>query len=110
MDQDKVSFEEFSRIDIRIGKIVDAQPIPSSKKLIRLMIDIGGAIKTSVAAIGDNYKPDQLSSKLVVVVTNLKPRKVFGVESEVMILAALDGPNVSILQPDKQVSAGSKVT
>ncbi|MEM2873467.1 MAG: methionine--tRNA ligase subunit beta [Nitrososphaerales archaeon] len=106
----EVSFEEFSRLDIRIGKIVDAQQIPGSKKLIKLTIDIGGVTKTSVAGIGDDYKPDQLSSKLVAIVTNLKPRKVFGVESEVMILAALDGPNVSILQPDKQVKAGSKVT
>ncbi|MEM3382557.1 MAG: hypothetical protein QXD42_02085 [Nitrososphaerales archaeon] len=93
-----------------MGKIVDAQQIHGSKKFMKLMIDIGGAIKTSVAAIGDNYRPDQLSSKLVAVVTNLKPRKVFGVESEVMILAALDDSITSILQPDKQVSAGSKVT
>ncbi|MCP8313133.1 MAG: methionine--tRNA ligase subunit beta [archaeon] len=110
MNEEKVSFEEFSRIDIRIGKIVEAQQIAGSKKLIKLMIDIGGVVKPSVAAIGENYKPDQLLSKLVAVVTNLKPRKVFGVESEVMILAALDGPNVSILYPDKQVSSGSKVT
>ena len=89
---------------------MDAQPIAGSKKLIKLMIDIGGTVKSSVAGLGDYYKPEQLLSKLVAVVTNLKPRKVFGVESEVMILAALDGPNVSILNPDKQVSAGSKVT
>jgi len=110
MNKEEVSFEEFSRIDIRIGKIVDAQPVSGSKKLIKLMVDIGGMVKSSVAGIGENYKPEQLLSKLVAVVTNLKPRKVFGVDSEVMILAAIDGPNISILNPDKQVSAGSKVT
>ncbi|MGQ9718682.1 MAG: hypothetical protein ACUVWK_02380 [Nitrososphaerales archaeon] len=97
-------------MDIRIGKIVDAQQLPNSKKLIKLMIDIGGVVKQSVAGLGDNYKSEQLLSKLVAVVTNLKPRKIFGVESEVMMLAALDGSNISILNPDKQISAGSKVT
>lgn len=106
----EVSFEEFSRIDVRVGKIVDAQPVPGSKKLIKMMIDIGGEVRPSVAGIGESYTPEQLKSKLVAVVTNLKPRKVFGIESKVMILAALDGSKISIVQPDKEVSVGSKVT
>jgi len=84
--------------------------LPGSRKLIKLMIDIGGVVKQSVAGLGDSYKPEQLLSKLVAVVTNLKPRKIFGVESEVMMLAALDDSNISILNPDKQISVGSKVT
>ncbi|MCP8303907.1 MAG: methionine--tRNA ligase subunit beta [archaeon] len=95
---------------MKVGKIIDAQKVAGSKNLMKLMIDIGGAVKQSVAAIGDEYEPEQLKSKLVAVVTNLKPRKIFGLKSEVMILAALDGSNISILCPDKQVGTGSKVS
>ncbi|NWG09927.1 MAG: hypothetical protein HXX80_06470 [Nitrososphaerales archaeon] len=68
--------------------------MPGSKKLIKLMIDIGGVVKQSVAGLGNSYKSEQLLSKLVAIVTNLKPRKIFGVESEVMMLAALHGSNI----------------
>lgn len=95
---------------MRIGKIIDVEKLSGSKKLLKLRIDLGSAIKQSVAAVGDNYSPEQLKSKLVVVVTNLKPRKVFGTQSEVMILATLDGSSISLLTPDKQVNLGSKIS
>jgi methionine--tRNA ligase beta chain len=106
-----VSFEEFSKIDMRIGRIIEAEPVPNSKKLLKLKIDLGGGVvKQSVAGLADQYKPEELKSKLVAVVTNLAPRKIFGLESEVMLLAAVDGDKVSILQPDKQPKEGSKIT
>jgi len=95
---------------MKVGKIVNAQKLSGSKNLIKLIVDIGGAVKQSVAALGNEYEPEQLKSKLVAVVTNLKPRKIFGLESEVMILAALDGSTISIICPDKQVRAGSEVS
>ena len=97
-------------IDIKVGKIVEAQEIAGSKNLIKLMVDIGGTVRQSIAALRDEYEPEQLKSKLVAVVTNLKPRKIFGQKSEVMVLAALDGSAISILCPDKQVGAGSKIS
>ncbi|MEM2634223.1 MAG: methionine--tRNA ligase subunit beta [Nitrososphaerales archaeon] len=105
-----MSFEEFSKIDLRIGKIVEAEMVPGAKRLIRLKIDLGGEIKQSIAGLGEHYKPEDLKSKLVVVVTNLKPRKIFGLDSEVMLLAAIDGQTVSLIEPDKKISVGSKVT
>ena len=105
-----VSFEEFSKIDMRIGRIVEAEPVPNSKKLLKLKIDLGGVVKQSVAGLAEQYKPEELKSKLVAVVTNLAPRKIFGLESEVMVLAAVDGDKVSLLQPDKQAKEGSKIT
>ncbi|MCS7116203.1 MAG: hypothetical protein RMJ31_03055 [Nitrososphaerota archaeon] len=93
-----------------MGKIVEAEMVPGAKRLILLKIDLGGEIKQSVAGIGEQYKPEDLKSKLVVVVTNLKPRRVFGLNSEVMLLAAVDGQTISVIEPDKQISAGSKVT
>jgi len=105
----EVTFEEFSKIDMKIGKIIDAQLVPGSKKLLKLQIDVGGQKKQSIAAIGDQYTIESIIAKLVVIVTNLKPRKIVGQDSEVMLLAALDNRVVSILQPDKIVNAGSKV-
>jgi methionine--tRNA ligase beta chain len=105
-----VSFNDFSRLDLRIGKVVSAERVPGSKKLIRLQIDVGGKTRQSVAGLGDQYKPEALQSKLVAVVLNLEPRKLFGVESQVMLLAAIDGDKVSVLSPDQAVAPGSKVT
>ena len=106
----KVSFEDFIKLDCRVGKIVEAEMVAGAKKLVRLRIDIGGVMKQSIAGLGEQYRPEDLQSKLVAVVTNLQPRKIFGQESEVMLLAALDGDTVSLLRPDRDVSAGSKIT
>ncbi len=107
---DKVSFETFAKIDFRIGKIVEAEMVPDAKRLVKLKIDIGGTIKQSVAGLGGHYTPAELLSKVVAVVTNLPPRTIFGLQSEVMLLAALEGDKVSLLKPDKDTAAGSKIT
>ncbi len=95
---------------MKVGKISDAEAVAGSKKLIKLSIDIGGKVRQSIAGLGDQYTPEALKGKLVGVVTNLQPRKIFGLQSEVMLLAAVDGQTVAILHPDKQVSLGSKIT
>ena len=73
-------------------------------------IDIGGNIRHCVAGIAEHYTPENLLGKKIAIVTNLKPRKMLGYESQVMILAAVDQDIVSILGPDKDVAVGSKVT
>ncbi|MEM2876136.1 MAG: methionine--tRNA ligase, partial [Candidatus Bathyarchaeia archaeon] len=88
---EQVSIEDFQKLDIRVGKIVEAQPISKAKKLIKLIIDVGeGNLKQAVAGIADQYNPEDLNGKEVAVLTNLKPRTIFGVKSEVMILASQD--------------------
>ena len=110
MNQEKISIEEFSKIDMRVGKIVKVEPIPKSQNLLKLTIDIGGNnLKTAVAGIAKYYKPSELEGRYIVVVTNLKPRKIFGVESEVMILAAQDESGVVFIGPERPISPGSKV-
>jgi methionyl-tRNA synthetase len=106
----KIPIEEFSKLDIRIGKVVKAEAIPKSRSLLKLTIDIGNnQLKTAVAGIAEHYSPKELEGCLLVVITNLRPRKVFGIESEVMILAVQDEKNVTILQPQKLVKPGSRV-
>ena len=84
--------------------------VKGSRKLLDLKIDIGGEVKRAVAGIAEFYNPEDLNGKLVIVVTNLQPKKIFGIESEVMILAAFTGENLAILQPDKEIPPGTQVT
>ena len=107
---ERVSFEEFKKLDIRVGKVISAERVKGSKKLVELKIDIGGEVKRAVAGIAEFYDPDEVVDKLVVVVINLQPKKIFGLKSEVMILAAFDGRRLAILQPDKEVPLGTQVT
>ena len=106
----KISFEEFSKVDLRVGKIINVERIPNSKNLLKLTIDIGADTpKTAVAGIAKYYRPEDLLEKQIAVVVNLEPRKIFGIESEVMILAAEYDDNVVFIQPEKPVKPGSKI-
>lgn len=92
---------------IVVGKIIDVQDIKGSEKLYKLKIDIGFSIKEVVAGIKKYYKADELLGKKVLVVSNIKPIKIFGIESRGMILAADDGKNVSLLIPINDVKEGT---
>ncbi len=110
MSEQKISFEDFSKLDLRVGRITKVESVPKSANLVKLLIDIGGGeIKQAVAGIAKYYEPKQLEGKHIAVVVNLEPRRIFGLESQVMILAAQDSEIVSVLQPDHAVKAGSKI-
>jgi len=103
-----ISFEEFMKLDLRIGTIKKAEAIPGSKKLIKLTVDIGEE-RILVAGIVGHYYEDELLEKQVVVVANLEPVKLMGVESHGMVLAAEDGSGVHLLVPDAVTTPGSIV-
>ena len=102
-----ISIEEFSKVEMKTGKVLAAEAIPKSSKLLKLRVDIGGEIRQIVSGIAQFYKPDELVGKYVVVLTNLVPAKIFGVESDGMILAA--GDAASLLTPEKPVEPGTKI-
>jgi methionyl-tRNA synthetase len=102
-----VTFEEFQKLDIRTGKVLSAEPVPKSNKLLKLIVDIGSEKRQIVAGMQQFYQPDELVGKDVVVVTNLAPAKIFGVESNGMVLAA--GDAASLLVPLKPVEPGTKI-
>ncbi|MEM0074879.1 MAG: hypothetical protein QXR69_02015 [Conexivisphaerales archaeon] len=103
-------FEEFQKLDIRIGRIVDAKQVTGSKKLLELRINLGEKISTAISGIAEFYNPEELKGKEIAVITNLPPRKIFGLQSEVMILAAYDNKNLAYLRPEKDVPEGTKVS
>ncbi len=106
----EVSFDEFHRIDLRVAKVLDVSRVPNSARLLKLRLDIGGTEKQCIAGIGAKYDPDQLKDKLIVVVMNMKPRSLMGLVSEVMLLAAAEGPEISAVTLDRPLNSGAKVT
>lgn len=106
----EVTFDEFRRIDLRVAKVLEAVRVPNSARLLKLKLEIGEVQKQCIAGIGSKYDPEQLKDKLIVVVMNMKPRNLMGLTSEVMLLAAADGPEISTLTPDKPLNSGAKVT
>jgi methionyl-tRNA synthetase len=89
---EKISIEDFAKVDMRAGQVVAAERVPGANKLLKLNIDIGTEVRQVVAGIAEAYPPDQLVGMKVVIVTNLQPRKLRGVESNGMIVAATVGP------------------
>jgi methionyl-tRNA synthetase len=106
-----VSFEEFKKLEIKVAKIVSVADHPNADKLYVMKIDLGGETRQIVAGLKPYYKPEELEGMTTVVVANLEPAKLRGVESNAMLLAAQEGDIVSCLQPDsrKSVSPGAKV-
>ena len=105
-----ISFDEFQRLDLRVGKIVEATQVPTSKKLIRIIVDFGSEKRQAVAGLLKYYQPEELIGKKCVFLLNLQRRMLAGVESQCMILAAEDNEgNVTVLLPDKDIAEGSKI-
>src|SRR5665647_392355 len=107
---EEISFSEFQKIDLRVGKIIEATAVPDSKKLIKILVDFGAEKRQAVAGLLKYYKPEELVGKKCVFLLNLQRRMLAGVESQCMILAAEDeAGNVTVLQPEKDIAEGSKI-
>jgi methionine--tRNA ligase beta chain len=105
-----IPFQEFAKLDLRVGKILEAAQIPGSKKLIKILVDFGTEKRQAVAGLLLYYKPEDLVGKKCAFVLNLQRRVMMGVESQCMILAAEDNAgNVVVLQPEKDVAEGAKI-
>lgn len=104
-----ITFEEFQKIELRAGKILEAERIEGSKKLLKLLVDIGKEKRQLVAGIGNAYAPEALIGKEIVVVANLEPRNILNLESQGMLLAADADGRPIILTYDAEVPPGSKI-
>jgi methionyl-tRNA synthetase len=106
----EISFEEFSKIDFKVAEVKEAQKVKGADKLLKLKIDLGSEQREIVAGIAQAYSPEEMIGKKIVVVTNLKPAKIKGIESKGMLLAAKDGEILSLICVDKDVKKGSKIS
>jgi methionyl-tRNA synthetase len=104
-----ITINDFAKVQLKIGKILEAERVEGSDKLVKLQVDTGEN-RQIVAGIGKSYAPEELDGKSIVVVTNLKPAKLMGVESQGMLLAATDSSGeLSILVPEKEVKQGAQI-
>ena len=99
------------KVQLRVGEVIACEKVKKSKKLLCSQIRIGDEVRQIVSGIANYYKPEEMVGKKVVVVTNLKPAKLCGIESQGMILAAGDDKdNLSVLTVDKDIIAGSEIS
>ena len=107
---EEITFDYFEKIDLRVGKIIEATAVPSSKKLIQMQVDFFIEKRQCIAGIHKYYKPEELVGKKCVFLLNLQKRMIAGLESQCMVLAAEDeAGNVVVLQPEKDIVEGSKI-
>jgi methionyl-tRNA synthetase len=106
----QISIEQFSSVELRVGTIKTAEPHPNADRLFVLTVDLGGEARQLVAGIRAHYTPEALIGRQVVVVANLQPATLRGVESQGMVLAASDGSgNLALVAPERPIAAGSTV-
>jgi methionyl-tRNA synthetase len=107
---DKISIDEFMKIDLRVAKVLTAEKVPNSRKLVKMTIDVGTEQRTLVAGIAEAYEPEQLVGRTIAMVFNLKPAKLMGIESNGMVLAASpDDGKPTLVTFDSDVPPGSRV-
>jgi methionyl-tRNA synthetase len=105
-----VSIEDFAKIDLRVGTVVSAERVPGATKILKLTIDIGERQITTASGIAQHYQPEELVGRRVVVVANLQPAVIRGIESQGMILAASqEGGKTVLVAPAEGIPNGSKV-
>ena len=111
--KEEISFDEFSKLDLRSARIISAETFPDSKKLVKLQVSLGTEEKTIVAGIAEYYTPDQLINKNIIIVANLTPKKLHGIMSQGMLLAvdvtSDNNDEPILLIPDKDVEPGFPV-
>lgn len=109
-EKEEISIDDFAKVQIRVGEVLQCEPVKKSKKLLVSQIRIGEEVRQIVSGIAQYYKPEEMVGKKVAVITNLKPVKLCGVESQGMILAAGDDEgNLSVLTVDRDMIAGSEI-
>jgi methionyl-tRNA synthetase len=105
-----IAYDDFARIDLRVAKVVAAEKVPKSEKLLKLQVEVGPEKRQIVAGIAKHYTPEDLIGKSVVVVFNLQPAKLMGQESQGMLLAASDTEgHLYVLSPSGEIQSGSIV-
>lgn len=106
---DEITIDDFAKIDLRVATVVAAERVPKTDKLIKLQVKIGDEERTIVSGIAQHYEPENLIGKNVIVIANLKPAKLRGIESRGMVLAASDGEGNLVLADAPGIASGSKV-
>jgi len=109
MEKETVLFSDFMKLDLRTAKITEAEDVEGKDKLFKLTIDLGTEKRTLIAGLKEFYSKEEMLGKTIIVVANLEPKKLAGIESQGMLLAAEHKGKVSLLTLDKELPSGSKI-
>lgn len=104
-----ISYDDFRKVDLRVAKIIHAEPVEGSDKLLRLEVEAGQEKRQIIAGIGRIYTPEQLAGKEIIIVANLEPRILMGLESQGMLLASDSPEGPALLMPEREVPPGSAI-
>jgi tRNA-binding protein len=105
----EITFEDFEKLSLKVGKITSADKIPGMKKIFKVQVDVGERVATAIAGGAEFYEPSSFIGKRVVVLTNMEPKTIAGVKSEVMLLAADFGGKPIWLTVEQDVPVGTKI-
>ena len=109
VDVNEITIDQFMTIKLKVGEILTAEKVENADKLLKFSVKVGEETRTIVSGIAKYYTPEEMVGKQVVVVANLKPAKLRGIESQGMLLCACDGDNVVLVAPITKVASGSEV-
>lgn len=104
-----IGMDDFRRVDLRVAKVIEAAKVEGSKKLIKLVVDLGAEKRQIIAGLAEYYKPEDLVGKYVVVVANLQPKKMMGLESQGMLLATCDKPVLLTIEKGGDEHVGERI-
>ncbi len=108
-DDNLITIEEFMKLDLRVAQILEAEKVKKSKKLIKLKLDLGSEQRQVLAGIAESYDPEKLVGRKVIMVANLKPAKLMGIESQGMVLAGSDDDKIVLAGFDQDLEPGARV-
>ena len=104
-----VTIDEFFKTQLKVAKVIACEKVEKADKLLKLTLDVGGQTRTVVSGIAKHYTPEEMVGKSVVLVANLKPAKLRGIESQGMILCASEGDKLTLVTPESAIASGAEV-
>ena len=105
----EITIDDFKKVELKVAKVLSAEPIEGSEKLLKLQVDLGSEQRQILSGIAKYYAPAELVGRSIVIIANLAPRQMMGLESNGMVLAAGDGEVVALLAPDKEMATGTVI-
>ena len=105
-----ITIDDFKKVELKTARVLSAEKVEGADKLLKMQIQVGKETRQLVAGIAQQYKPEELIDKTIVIVANLQPAKIRGIESQGMLLAAIDGDNLAVITSDKPIADGKEVS
>ncbi len=104
-----INIEDLKKVELKVAKVISAERVEGSEKLLKLQVELGSENRQIIAGIGKSYEPEILVGKEIIVVANLEPRSLMGLESQGMVLAANSESGPVLIMPDKEVASGTEL-